>query len=56
MDRITWSSQTRKDVLERLIRTPARCAVSTVSGVGLIAVRPIKKGEKLYQAGQWIAI
>jgi len=39
---------TVQDVLDRLERTPARVGVSSVSGVGLIAVRPIKKGEKLY--------
>jgi len=41
-------SPTVQDVITRLERTPARVGVSAIDGVGLIAIRPIKKGEKLY--------
>jgi len=41
-----------EDVMMRLQRTAARVGVSSVSGVGLIAVRPIQKGERLFEGMQ----
>lgn len=41
-----------EDVMMRLQRTAARVGVSSVSGVGLIAVRPIQKGEHLFTGMQ----